>query len=126
MASCLYDPSGWIWKNVTPVFGPWKRSPSLSNAIGLPRIEFEIFTFVMSFSTSARLVLPSAHEFEMAIAIISRAVKVGGPNPSVCPYSLVKVARYGFATGTALTSAPKYDKYAPGNLKFVGSKLRRP
>src|SRR5439155_20411428 len=103
--------------------GPWKRSPLLSKAIGIPRIEFEIFTFGSSFRTSARLVLPSLQEFETAMASISMAVNVGGPNPSVFPYSLVNLARYGFATGILFTSAPKYEKYAPGNLKFEGSKL---
>src|SRR5204863_7063399 len=104
-------------------FGPWKRSPLLSNAIGMPRIEFVTFSFGRIFNTSARLVLPSLHESEMARAIISMAVNVGGPNPSVFPNSLVKRARYGFATAILLTSAPKYERYAPGNLKFEGSKL---
>src|SRR5215469_10392813 len=112
-----------MWKYVTPFFGPLKRSPRKLNATGSPRIELGSDTVWRAFVTCARLVFPSLHEFEIASAIISNAVNVGGPKPIVSPYSFVNVLRYGLATFTLFTSAPKYVRYAPGKLNCFALKL---
>src|SRR5437763_12973391 len=97
-----------MWKYVTPFFGPLKRSPLKLNATGTPRIEMVTLVLCRTLVTSLRLTLPSLHAFEIAIEIIVIAVNVGGPKPMVWPYRFVNVLGYGLATGTLVTSAPKY------------------
>src|SRR5436305_15174982 len=86
-------------------------------------MELESLIVLSVRSTSARLVLPCAHDFEIASAIIWAATKLGAPNGVVLPYRFVKVPTNGFAILSAYTSGPKNEMYAPGNLKLVSSRL---
>ena len=76
----------------------------------------DILTLPMSRRTSPRLVLPSAQEAEIPIAIACTATNDGAPNEIVCPYFFVNCATNGFAIGTSLMSRLNDEMYAPGDV----------
>src|SRR5262249_33232119 len=95
---------------------PPLTSPLFRNATGLPRSDFGIFTVLTFFSTSARLTLPSAQDFEIAIASAWTATHDGAPKLIVLPNRRVNAATIDLSAGTLVTSRLNDETNAPGNL----------
>src|SRR2546422_2721096 len=91
-------------------------SPFGRNATGFPSRDFGIETDLMFLSTSARLTLPSAQDFEIDIAIACTATHEGTPKLIVLRNLRVKALTIGLSALIFVTSRLNDEMYAPGNL----------
>src|SRR5438132_3035674 len=98
-------------------------SPFARNATGLPSNDFAMVTDLMFLSTSARLILPSAQDFEIDIAIAWTATHEGTPKLMVLPNLRVKSATIGLSALIFVTSRLNDEMYAPGNLNWDESNV---
>src|SRR2546427_13039877 len=95
---------------------PPLTSPFLRNETGLPSNECPMVTDFMFLSTSARVTLPSAQDFEIDMAIACTATHDGTPKLIVLPNLRVKAATIGLSALIFVTSRLNDEMYAPGNL----------
>src|SRR5919201_5703526 len=86
-----------------------------------PMRDFGKFVLLILLRSSARVILPSRHDFEIATASTCAATQLGAPNGVVSPNFRLNAATIDLTAGSDLTSGAKNDTYAPVKVNDVES-----